>query len=574
MPAADAGGGMSLADRRLAAWLEGALLAAAVLAVLVLGGEVVRASYHGFLHAAVGEAVLREGLRPENPYHAGAPLRYYTLYPMLGVLLGRLGGGPLLGFALLDVLAALLFAPALDSLGRAAGLSGRARRWTFLAAVFGFNALGWLGFLLAGGEAAAPGAAPVLRLAPLTFAGTPIAWDQRLQAFLPKFLNVSSFAPALPFVLWAWSGALPARAGGAAAGTPWRVAAAAAAALALNPLAGGFAGLVLALWLAPVVLRGPRRGSWLLAGGAAVLLALPFLLPAFQPAATGGPRVEVRLGGHPLSDLLGPLVLLLPFGLVGLCRLPRGTAWRWGVAAGLAAVFLVAAELPWGNEYKMARIGGILWALPAGAALAELHGRSGLLRSLFLLLALPTTAAVPWAYLAWAREAPPLPIRTQGGRLAPAPGTPPPPALLAAEAEADPRAAVLADPFGLAGALGGGRVQGHPLAPLLHHPLVVDRLQVHNEGQPDLDLRLRCAHGLFVPGSDQDPAPLLTAVRRRLAGRPLLVFTGPEDPGRPLLVGIEGARILAEEDGFGLWLLPPMAAIDCDQATGTGGGRR
>jgi hypothetical protein len=84
---------MSASSRaRIVPWIEGGVLALCVLAILALGGEAVRASYHGYLHVAVGEAVVRDGLRPENPYHAGSPLRYYTLYPWLGVMIGRVGG--------------------------------------------------------------------------------------------------------------------------------------------------------------------------------------------------------------------------------------------------------------------------------------------------------------------------------------------------------------------------------------------------------------------------------------------------------------------------------------------------
>jgi hypothetical protein len=192
-PEADRGG--------RAPWVEGGILAAAVLAILVLGGDAVRASYHGYLHTAVGEAVLRDGLAPENPYHAGAPLRYYTLYPLLGAAIGRLGIGPLWAFALIDVLAALLLAPALDALGRAFGLSFRARRAAFLAAVLGFNGLGWIG--LVGAEDPGRGVPPVYALLPMTFGGARFGWDARLQAFLPKFLNVTSYAIALPPALLA-----------------------------------------------------------------------------------------------------------------------------------------------------------------------------------------------------------------------------------------------------------------------------------------------------------------------------------------------------------------------------------
>lgn len=149
--------------------LEGLLLAALVALVLAASGEAVRASYHGYLHVSVGEAVLREGLRPENPYHAGVALRYYTLYPLLGVTLGRLGNlGPLWAFVALNVLAALLLPVALDALGRRLRLGFAARRAAFWSMLLGFNGLGWIGYLFSAGDPF--GSAPVYALMPMTFA--------------------------------------------------------------------------------------------------------------------------------------------------------------------------------------------------------------------------------------------------------------------------------------------------------------------------------------------------------------------------------------------------------------------
>ncbi len=540
-------------DPRRAGWIEGGALACLVLVLLALGGETVRASYHGFLHARVGEAVLDQGLLPENPYHAGSPLRYYTLYPALGVLLGKAGLGPLWGFGILNVLAALLFGPALDALGRAWGLSGAARRWAFVAAVFGFNALGWVGLLLAEGSAP-PGSAPVMQLAPLSFQGQAFAWDQRLQAFLPKFLNVSSFALALPFGLWALAGAASARRERLVA-----TALAAAAALAINPLVGGYCGLLMAAWLLPAILRerGRQRWAWPLGGSLALLLALPFLLPAFRAAPEGGPRVAVQLGGQPWADWLGPLAALLPLAILGWRGLGAAVRWRWASAVLLAALGLTLAELPWGNQYKLARLGALLWALPAGLGLAALGRRRGWLPWSLTLLAIPTTLAVPGAYLRWAEQAPPLPLTHQGGGLVVRPGAGPPipAAVLEAERSAPADAVLVLDPFRLVAQLGGGRVQGHPLAPLFRHPLLVDQLQVHNEGHPDLDLRLSFAHGLYVPGSELDALALLPEVQEQLPGRPLLFLVREVDPAGHLLTQA-GAVQDAAGEGFSLWRLP------------------
>jgi hypothetical protein len=321
-----------LAGSRAVAWLEGALLALVVALLYVLGGEALRSSYHGYLHAAIGEAVLREGLLPENPWHAGAALRYYTLYPLLGVLLGRIGFGPLLGFALLNGIAALLLGPALDSLGRSLGLGGHARRWAFLAAVLGFNGLGWLGFVVLGMPD--EGAAPFFATMPATFASESFGWDARLQAFLPKYLNASSYALSLPFALWALA------AGGPSARTPWRVLVPLVLALALNPLVGGFAALVLFLWSLPPILRTAGRQGFgpPLVLALAGILSLPFVAPILRP----GPTAESLLGhpafgGSPFTNLLGPLALLVPLGLAGCLRFQKGARWRWISASLLAA---------------------------------------------------------------------------------------------------------------------------------------------------------------------------------------------------------------------------------------------
>lgn len=496
---------------RAAAWLEGALLALLVLALLALGGEAVRASYHGCLHASVGEAVLRDGLLPENPYHAGTPLRYYTLYPALGVLLGRIAGGPLWGFALLDVLAALLLAPALDALGQRFGLSFGARRAAFLVALLGFNGLGWLGYFVAPGEPF--GAPPVYALMPLTLAHERFGWDARLQAFLPKFLNVSSYALALPFGLWALA-AVRAR----ACWIPL------ALALALNPIVGGFAGAVLAVWH-----LADRRElwRWVLAGAAAALAALPFLLPSFVPAPhgpslTGNPA----LGGSRLANLLGPQHLVLLPALLGLALLARRERWLLAVPIVLAAVLVLVGEMPQSNEYKMARLLGLVLALPAGAWIATLGSRGRIACVLLGLATLPTMGAVVRAYLTY-------------GERAHFPAAEPP----AAERAADPRAVVVcATPPELLRAT-RGLVQGNPLAPFLHHPLYVDLPQIHNEGQPDLAERL-----------EDLESSALERMRARLPTRPFLFLW----PSAPLLEKLRAAG--ARELGQDTWLLPALKA--------------
>lgn len=553
----------------LVPWIEGLGLAGVVLVILAAGGDAVRASYHGYTHVAIGEAVLRDGLTPENPYHAGAPLRYYTLYPLVGVLLGRTGIGPLWGFAWLNVLSALLFAPALDALGRALGLSFGARRACFWSAVLGFNGLGWIGTLFAGADSL--GRTPVYALAPMTFARESFGWDPRLQAFLPKFLNVSSYALALPFALWALAAC--ARPDTPRVRTALAAGASVGLALALNPLVGGLAGACMAVWIAPALVRADARTRtvWLGAGVFALALAAPFLLPATKPAPTG-PQLfgNPPLGGSPFANLVGPALIVLVPGLFGLKLMPSAARWRWCVAAIGAGALVLAGEMPQGNEYKMARLFGLLWALPAGAFFARAIARGGARRYATVALAvacLPTTLCVPRAYLAWGREAGALPLCVERGRLVPDPAVvrpPIPPAICAAESRADPRAVVVLAPF-RSGARGDtGLVQGNPLAPALNHALFVDVPQIHNEGQVDLQERLDCASAVWEGrtwnGSPLAPATGLARLRALLPDRALLLLVYDSAAHlAPILMG-EGAEALSRAGGYTLWSLGARSA--------------
>jgi hypothetical protein len=538
-----------------AAWIEGGVLAAVVLAILVLGGEAVRASYHGYLHAALGEAVIRGGLLPENPYHAGEALRYYTLYPLLGAAIGRIGIGPLWAFAAIDALAALLLAPAFDALGRSLGLAPAARRAAFLAAVLGFNGLGWLGFLASRGPGA--GVPPVYALLPMTFGSQAFGWDGRLQAFLPKFLNVSSYAIALPFALWALAPCARAPgAGGRPRGELVQVSVSLALSVALNPLVGGFVGLCAALWIAPEALRGGVRAGtfWALAFLAAGALALPFLLPAFRPTPHGAELTgKVALGGNPWSNLAGPNLLLLPLGILGWRGLAPAARPRFLAAAAIAAALVLLGEMPQGNEYKMSRLTGLLWAIPAGAWAARARRTSAAIA----LLCLPTTLAVPWAYVAWGSHAAELPLRVRAGRLAPRDARLAP--LMEAESRADERAVVLISPD-FPGAQGAaGLVQGNALAPALRHPLFVDLPQIHNDGVPDLEERLELLDACYGGEDGEAIAAALARIRGTVAGRPLIAFTdGPaQEPAASLAKA--GASLLARAGDCALWSLPAVA---------------
>lgn len=571
-----------------APWVEASVLALLVSLVLVLGGEVVQTSYHGYLHASIGEAVRAEGLRPENPYHAGEALRYYTLYPWLGAWLGSWGMGAIAAFALFNVLAAALFAPALDSLGRALGLSWQARRLTFVFAVVGFNGLGWLGWLIEPPEQAA---VPVFAFRSLTFAAEGWGWDARLQAFLPKFLNVSSFALALAPTLWALAAGLRALDGRAGKFGAWTVLLPAGLALAINPLAGGFAGVCLAAWVAPRLLGAPtkERIAWCGAGLGAVALALPFLLPAFA----AGPKGESLTGTvgfqhEGWSNVLGPTWFLLLFAVLAIWAWPTAMRTRWTIAIAIAVLVAVYARLPWGNEYKLARLAGILLALPCGAWWAARFPWKPVACASLAVLG-PTTALVVLAYLDWGRngQVPALEPNAAGvlrPRAELAERSLPPSVQSALEVE--PRDAVLWMNLVHPGVTSAqGVVQGNVLAPALGHPLFVDLPQIHNEGMPELAQRLAWTVGasnlvrVFGPerGAKMlavlgDARPLglweardaagagqaLAEARASLPSRTWLVLTQTDFPGVAEALREAGAHQTAAENGISLWRLEPV----------------
>lgn len=555
---------------RIFPWLEGLFLGLLVLLLVAAGGETVRASYHGLLHSRVGDAVWQQGLMPENPYHAGAALRYYTLYPALGVGLGRLGFGPLWGFALLNGLAAILYAPALDALGRSFQLKFRARRFAFWASVLGFNAFGWFGLFFA--DSAELGQAPVFVLKALCWSGSPFYWDARLQAFLPKFLNVSSFALALAPALWAMAAATTRPVGGKELSWVQVLAAgfSLGLALALNPLAGGFAALCMASWKLPVLWqKGPARWQWPAAAILAGLVAFPFLVPAFAKAERSESWIgPLAVAGQAWSNGLGPLLLLLPLGILGWRKMEKETRLAWTFAAGLAALLLMFIPLPWGNEYKMARLGAVLWALPAGVCLQGLAARKPILAWALLALAAPTSIWTATAYAAWGNQEVRLPLRWAQGewriaseRIA----NPIPEALLQAAENAPAEAVLLMHPAQPGSRVSGGLVQGNALAPSFRQSLFVDLPQIHNDRQEDLADRLDLLFGLYAgqsyglsgPKKPLAEATALERVRAKFSDRPLLVLSHQQLQALEQALTAAGGESLANESGFSFWLLPP-----------------
>jgi len=555
---------------RIAPWLEGGTLAILVMVIVSLGGDAVRTSYHGYLHAGIGEAVLRDGLMPENPYHAGIALHYYTLYPTLGVLLGKLGGGPLWGFAILNIFAAMLMGPALDAYGKRLGLSFSARRFAFLSMVLGFNGLA--AWWVASDVPMVEGASPLIVLLDLTQPMASFSWDGRLQSFLPKFLNVSSFALSLPFAFFALADSF-----GQSKRELLRMGVLLGVTMALNPLVGGFVAILIAAAKLPLLLSGVEGIKQLLpAVLVALLLAVPFLLPLFTPSPEGEASMAGAfpfVGSGAWANLLGPLHWLLPLGLVGVFRIAKEQRTPLLLALGLAALFSFLS-LPWNNEYKFPRMAGILLALPAGAFLAclwkTLPGK--FLSPLLLALCIPTFWSTYQAYSQWDLGGTNMLDHVEDGRLALRPEaliSTWPAQLAAAEKDLPDDTVLVFHPWhpGIRGGSLGS--QGNPLVPTLHHSLFVDSPQIHNATLPDLRARLDESFALWQARrwvkqqsaeSDYfDPSAALLAMRTRIPERHLAVVTLKDHPAVALL-SAAGASLVVEENGLALWLLPPLEA--------------
>ena len=536
---------------RFSFW-QGLGLGGAVLLVFLVAGETVQVSYHGALHATVGQAVLEHGLQAENPYHAGVPLRYYLLYPQVASALGGILGSPWWGFSCLAILAAFLFPLALHAFTAACGLSVRACRNAFWVALLGFNAWGWLGFLLSSAEFSLQGP-PVFSLAPLSFSAWPWHWDMRLQAFFVKFLNVSSFAIALPFALWAGAGFLRILRSKEAPGWSWmRVALPAGIALAWNPLVGGVIGLAGFLLLPKFLFRHGWRSVFLSVFSAAlvVLVLAPWLLPLLESAPLGGPTVAVNLGSQLGWDLFGPLGLLL---LAAACAWQSlDSAARWGLGALILPALGLAlwGDLPWGNEYKLVRWLGIL-CVPLAALFLTERGSRGLRWGLAA-FALPSFILVLVAYLQWGQVAPDLPWTVRSGHLELRDEEQQ--SLVEAIQNSPDDAVLLVIPLP-----GGfkGTVQGHPWAPVCGRSLFVDALHVHNEGQADLHTRQNRAGAWFAAADPLQAVAALQALRSTLPQRSL-VICGPVSAAQEEAAISSSSQLLMKTKTWGAWLFPAL----------------
>jgi len=283
-------------------------------------------------------------------------------------------------------------------------------------------------------------------------------------------------------------------------------------------------------------------------------LAIPFLLPAFSSNAIAARQVQVQLGGNPLGDFLGPLLLMLPLGWWGLTMLEKRVRLGLIAALGLAAALLVFGSFPWGNEYKFARLGGVLLALPTGVALARMWDWRPAVVLLLGLVCLPTTGMVLNAYLSWGRGEVEAPLTTLSGRLQPGDVFMDLRPLVAELRAGDAQAILLADPTLFANN-GGSVVQGNPLAALVPQSLVVDLLHVHNEGQPDLQGRLQ-AMGVLMQADLEGRQEALGVFRHNFANRSIYLVIRPVEGLRDMLLDQGGSELVGGTAS--LWHFQPV----------------
>jgi len=555
-------------------WIEGLLLALIVLVALTMGGESARVSYHGYLHTTIGEAVLSDGLLPENPYHAGEALNYYTLYPTLGVLIGRLGFGALWGFAIINIIAALLMGPALDSLTKRLQFSFAVRRASFWCMLLGFN---FLGYYFARGVSVPPlGAMPFAILEPMTNVGELFSWDARLQSFVTKFLNVSSFACSLPLMLFALSNAIEDT-------KRSRLLAAVLLGLciALNPLVGAFC-VLLIVGQALLCNSGELLTqiiTWAKLGAVSAIIAVPFIAPLFLNAgASAAPDKQLPfVGDGAFFNILGPCLLLVLMSAFVVLKL-SAKQQKVILLASMLAVLFSFSSLPFSNEYKFPRLFAIFLAIPAGAMIVHyVKGWVPMLAvGMLAILSMPTMFSTIKAYAYWnVSQSLPLTTSSNGDlvsrlvddNLQPAI----PQSVLEAIQELDSDAVIMMHPrFPKVASM----AQGNQWAPALQHTLLVDRPQIHNHAyNPEVLSRL----GLVISfwGSNDWPAtpdplnyapqPALSQLRQIVAGRSLAILsTATSTASHDYLNTLRDSgdvSLVAEQGDVYLWLFSAVQRV-------------
>ena len=546
---------------------EGAFLSCLILAIFLLGSDGALVSYHGLLHTTIGNGVLQDGLIPENPYHAGTTLNYYTLYPALGVFLGFFLNSPFWGFAVINVLSAFCFALALDFFGKKIDLSFGQRRCAFWATLLGFNLWGyWWG----PEQWADLGVMPLMVLEPITQFYDLFSWDARLQSFLAKFLNISSFACSLPLMLFAIGFALSAE-----KKSNLYASIALGFCVALNPLVGAFTTFLL---LSCVLVVSENYLStileWAKYGIVSLLIATPFCVSLFLGEAGGENQLAPFpfVGDGSLFNLIGPNLVLIFFFIASITinKLRSNFTGRKFLLIALAwTVIFALFELPFDNQYKFSRLAAIFLGLAVAPLVLEIHRANRVSILVLLALSLPVTFLTARAYIAWDVS------KNLSFRINPL-GAPPKIEMLreglpvgfieVVKHYLPSDAVILMHPRHPGAASKGLGAQGNQWAPLLGKPLFVDLLQIHNQSYTDHSARLDASVAIWEgkrwparkdsPSYDSELA--LQDAREALPERHLAILSlDAHTPSKELFERQNGS-LVGSRDGISIWLFNPL----------------
>ncbi len=361
-------------------------LAAAIVSLPVLLDVNCRYYFHGQLHGSIVLWSTIGSLPPDNPQVAGLPLHFYWFTHVMAALLSRDGlVNPLNALAIANFWSLALSFAFLLRLASSLGL--RRERWWVLAwTCLVLNALGgWRLFTDGIGE---------FYRSEWKAAYSALAWTSgeiRLGSFLDKFIEVNGFPQGVLGVVATLSYASRLRRalslfnGVAVAGSV-------ALTLLVHPTSG-IAALVACAAIPLATRESPQRLFRTgLAAGAGVIAASPYLL-----AITGsgeGASLGVAFNGKLLATAPILYAPALPFVMAAILKRPGPRPAFW-VAAGTAIAWLVllaVVKLPYGNEYKYARLLAVPVALLGVIGTRALPDRAGsACRALVPLLALPAT---------------------------------------------------------------------------------------------------------------------------------------------------------------------------------------
>lgn len=391
----------ALPDRTSASWATTALIVALLSAtvcvpMLWLHRDSMRnlISFHGTLHAALGQRFADGTVPPENPYFAGETVRYYWLYHGVGYMLARAANiSVVYAFEILSVMSVILVAAAGVALGRRVFGSTAAGAVIFLLVMAGSNPLGWAillakvlrdGVRIMNGPATAV-VSPMLQQVQFD--------DHRFGPNFTFFMHMTSRAASIAllvaalWLLWYWL-----RKGRRTAGVMLPIAVALMA--ALSPVMGlavagalGLSLLAMCVWQRGGARRVeetapyPRMFSAAVLVGVGALLSLPTMLNILGKT-TNMPTVRIDATRLPLYGIIAvngfPLLLLALLGAGGGDQAAKGFSRVLLVAGAILMAWSALLAMPGtipphgviGNEHNLFNAAMVLLAIPAAGWVA------------------------------------------------------------------------------------------------------------------------------------------------------------------------------------------------------------